>query len=78
MHISCACMQDVYKRIHASRGTLEGLAADILQHTYVSIHVRRDVREALVLNINILSTKSRHVTLHEYRYSRTITDQTTA
>ena len=52
-----ACMQDVYKRIHASRVTYERLAhvhspyvhifQQYLQHTYVSIHVRWDVREAL-------------------------------
>ena len=56
MQIFPACMQDVYKRIHASRVTYERLVhvhspyvhifQQYLQHTYVSIHVRRDVREA--------------------------------
>ena len=57
VHILPACMQGVYKRIHASRVTYKRLAhvhspyvhifQQYLQHTYVSIHVRRDVREAI-------------------------------
>ena len=56
MHIFPVCMQDVYKCIHASRVTYERLAhvhspnvhifQQYLQHNYVSILVRRDVREA--------------------------------
>ena len=79
MQIFPACMQDVYKRIHASRVTYERLAhvhspyvhifQQYLQHTYVSIHVRRDVREALHPTVRVYTRKCAANIVEKYAYT---------